>query len=688
MSICKLSILSDYYCEIFIDEKIVAVAKRNEQVSLDVSVGNHLLRCVATTCERVYIDQEIEVTEDLFLKISFEDHLFAHPDLIVTAGEFGNYYHNLKGFHDVWKDIEIVALEQGAWNSDDVPIGKHIEVIKDGVHGYINQVGMHANDKFYLIESEGKYGVARGLGTIVCPCVYDEIDDSDSWGLVPVKQNGFWGIYDFVKGKVIQECKYEFAYADEKEQIVICSTGDDFVIRNGENQDFIQRKIPFYSGLCHNMIVSGENGKKGVSDFEGNQVLNAVYHDIETFGKKYLKLLMSATWYVDDLETDLRMEFDKEHDAYSYQIENIDKILYSYRYKEIWGLADLSGKVLTEVGYSYIEDGGDGMLRVCRAEKWGYLNEIGEEVIPCIYDMVGPFSFGRAGVLTGDRWGVVDLYGHLIVPCELDFCPLFFQGQSIISRGKKMGVIDVGGNIIVPCEYDRIATSDFKRKNNIESQIEWKIDEDSGRPGDKFHIPYHFYNDYNYYYVQKHGSWGVYDLSGTCLLPYIYDDFAVFDEQVIGIKRKDDKIYLSSTSASFVCKLYQLIGTDHILVQNDGRWKLYITTGELILDEEFKDFINIGWGLLGLKKDVKYAIFSISETRFVSGYEYDTVYDFYEDRATVVRDGLSGFIDSKGVEVIPCQYASAWMFRDGISNHDTGLIDKYGHCIWPTELSE
>lgn len=687
MSIYKLSILADYYCEIFIDEKIVAIAKRNEQVSLDVSVGKHLLRCVATTCKRVYIDQEIEIAEDLFLKISFEDHLFAHPDLIVTAGEFGNYYHNLKGFHDVWKDIEIVALEQGAWNSDDVPIGKQIEVIKDGIHGYLNQVGMPANDKFYVIESEGKYGVARGLGTIVCPCVYDEIDDSDSWGLVPVKQNGLWGIYDFVKGKVIQECKYEFAYADEKEQIVICSTGDDFVIRNRENQDFIRRKIPFYSGLCHNMIVSGESGKKGLSDFDGNQVLDAVYHDIETFGKKYLKLLMSATWYVDDLETLVRMEFDNEYDAYSYQIENKDKFLISGRYKEIWRLADLSGKVLTEVGYSYIKEGGDGMLRVCRAEKWGYLNETAEEVIPCIYDKVGPFSFGRAGVLTGDRWGVVDLDGHLIVPCELDFCPFFIQSHSIISREEKKGVIDVDGNIVIPCEYDRIARDNYERQNPRESLIRWWPEEDTGEPGhDYLSVPY--YSRIQFYYVEKCCGWGVYDLNGSSVLPCIYDDFATNGEQVIGIRRNDSEIYLSSTCHSFICKRYQVIDDGHILTSNKGGWMLYMTTGELILDDEYEGFKSLDFDLLCLKKEGKYAIFNVAEGRFISEYEYDMVYDFYEDRATVVRDGLYGFIDNNGMEVIPCQYGGAWMFRDGIADLDAGVIDKYGHCIWPTELSE
>ena len=131
-----------------------------------------------------------------------------------------------------------------------------------------------------------------------------------------------------------------------------------------------------------------------------------------------------------------------------------------------------------------------------------------------------------------------------------------------------------------------------------------------------------------------------------------------------------------------------MIDSEHILINNNGRWKLYKTTGELIIDDEFENFINLGFGLLGLKKDKSYAIFNLSESRFVSDYKYDTIYGFYESRATVVQDGLHGFIDNNGVEVIPCQYDGAWMFQDGIANVDGEILDKYGHCIWPTDLSE
>jgi hypothetical protein len=690
MCIYKLSIVADYYCEIFIDEEIVAIAKRNEPILLDIRSGKHLLKCVMTTCERVYIEQEIEIVKDLSLEISFEDHLFAHPDLIVTAGEFGNYYHNLKGFHDIWKDVEIVALEQGGWNSDDVPIGKHIEVIKDGIHGYLNQVGVPANDKFYVIESEGKYGIARGLGTIVCPCVYDEIDDSDNWNLVPVKKNGLWGVYDFVNEEVVQECKYEYAYADEIEKIVICGSGEDYVIRHGDDSsDFISIKIPYYSGICNNLIVYGESGQKGLIDFNGNQVLVPQYHAIESFDDKFFKLLMSASWYVDDIETDARIEFNNEYDACSYEVQNKDKCLISGRYKEIWGLADSNGKILTEKGYSYIDDIGEGMLRVQRNEKWGCLNENGEEAIPCIYDMVGPFSFGRAGVMVGNKWGVMDMSGNLILPCELDFCPLFMQGQCIISRSGKVGVIDVDGNIVIPCEYDKITTRDYGRKTR-ESLIEWDFNKYTGKLSHSFHIPYYFWNyhhhKYNHYYVEKYNSWGLYDLCGTRLLPYIYNDFVTFGEEVIGIKRKGNTIHLSSTCESFVCKRYHMIDSEHILTDNNGRWKLYKTTGEQIIDDEFEDFINIGFGLLGLKKDKSYAIFNLSESRFVSDFKYDTIYDFYGSRATVIQDGLHGFIDNNGIEVVPCQYGNAGMFQDGIASLDG--VDKYGHCLWPTDLSE
>jgi hypothetical protein len=161
-----------------------------------------------------------------------------------------------------------------------------------------------------------------------------------------------------------------------------------------------------------------------------------------------------------------------------------------------------------------------------------------------------------------------------------------------------------------------------------------------------------------------------------------------FDDLIVGIRHKENKIYLSSTYVGFVCNQYNLITKDYILIQSEGGWELYRTTGEIALDDKFEEFKYLGYNLLAVRKEGLYALFNLQTQQYVSKFEYDTVYNFFEERATVVKNGLHGFIDTDGVEVIPCQYGGAWMFVDGIAEIEEDIIDKYGHHIGPTELSE
>lgn len=468
MNIYQLTVIADYYCEVYIDGLLTSVAKKDDPLTIEISAGPHDIKWVCTTDKKVYIEQAIYIKEDVTLQISFADLLFAHPELIVTVSNFICYYYNLKRFHDVWKDIEIV--DQGSrWNGYNVPIGEHIEVIKDGKRCYVNQIAEPAKTKSVIPE----------------------------------------------------------AVAEVEENVV---------------------------------------------------------------------------------------------------------------------------------------------------------------ALPYKYDKVGPFNCDRACVLIDDKWKIVNREGELIVPFDLDFCSLYMQDQCIISCGGKMGVIDIDGKVIIPCEYDRITRSNFDRNNSATLQVEWEIDEETGDYSNKFITP-SFYS-YNNYYVKKYDKWGVYDLNGTCVLPYIYDDFVCFDDLIVGIVHKENKIYLSSTCVSFVCNQYNLITKDYILIQSEGGWELYRTTGEIALDDKFEEYKYLGYNLLVVRKEGLYALYNLQTQQYVSKFEYDTVYNFFEERATVVKNGLHGFIDTDGVEVIPCQYGGAWMFVDGIAEVEEDIIDKYGHHIGPTELPE
>lgn len=56
------------------------------------------------------------------------------------------------------------------------------------------------------------------------------------------------------------------------------------------------------------------------------------------------------------------------------------------------------------------------MAAVKYHEKWGFVNESGEQVIPFIYDFVWPFRKGVALVEKDGRWVQINKSGHLAIP--------------------------------------------------------------------------------------------------------------------------------------------------------------------------------------------------------------------------------------------------------------------------------
>lgn len=58
-------------------------------------------------------------------------------------------------------------------------------------------------------------------------------------------------------------------------------------------------------------------------------------------------------------------------------------------------------------------------------------------------------------------------------------------------------------------------------------------------------------------------------------------------------------------------------------------------------------------------------------------YKYTEVYSFSEGLSLVVRDGLYGFVDKTGVEVIPCQFNSASSFKEGLALVKKGASISY-----------
>ncbi|MBQ2219025.1 MAG: WG repeat-containing protein [Firmicutes bacterium] len=135
----------------------------------------------------------------------------------------------------------------------------------------------------------------------------------------------------------------------------------------------------------------------------------------------------------------------------------------------LYGLASDGGALVAPCIYKSIAHCEGGMYLVQDAEGlYGYMNKSGHRVIGCIYKEAMPFSEGLAAVNDGEGWGFINDIGETVIPCEYDKVAAlktgysgadsdkgaFSSGIALVSEGKYWGLIDQENNIIMAAEAD------------------------------------------------------------------------------------------------------------------------------------------------------------------------------------------------------------------------------------------
>ena len=152
-------------------------------------------------------------------------------------------------------------------------------------------------------------------------------------------------------------------------------------------------------------------------------------------------------------------------DNYSEKRSNADgmaAVKYGNFLSRKWGFMDEYGKEVIPCIYSNVLNFSEGLaaVRIDNKEngKWGFINKEGNEIVSFKYDAVEPFSEGLAKVRTGNaengKWGFIDRAGTEVVPCKYNSIGVFSEGLALVSYNAKWGFIDKNGKEVIPCKYD------------------------------------------------------------------------------------------------------------------------------------------------------------------------------------------------------------------------------------------
>ena len=111
-----------------------------------------------------------------------------------------------------------------------------------------------------------------------------------------------------------------------------------------------------------------------------------------------------------------------------------------------YGFSDReNSELLIPANYGYAYSFSEGLAKVKKDGKLGYIDKSGKTVIPLIYNDAGPFRVGLACVQKDRKWGYIDKSGKTVIPFIYDDAYSFRVNLAYVKKDGKSGYIDRSG---------------------------------------------------------------------------------------------------------------------------------------------------------------------------------------------------------------------------------------------------
>lgn len=417
---------------------------------------------------------------------------------------------------------------QEAWNF--TPVGL-AEFKQDDKWGYINTSGevviqpqfdsivygfgypLLNENVIAIFGLDGKQGAVNQAGKIIIPAQFDDIRRAND--ILFVSNDDKVGIYDY-QGNMIQPVEFEFT------------------MFNG-----------FYSDnhwTNENWLSITKNGKVGAIDKRGNIIVPTEFDDVEIISENTFKVSKNGKYGIhgiNNLITPLKFDYIAN------SLEGPTRVKLDGK----WGYLDRSDSLMM-VDYDEAYDFSEGLAMVgnhkqhssqeSQSTLWGYINTVGEEVIPLHYEDNRYFHGGLAAVKLNGRWGVIDFQDNQIVPFEYEAISEFKDGYAIVAKKH----VEVDDNTTIAEELQQSLSND---SNDDEFYIYYLGDRDEADM--KFGIinsqgsivlPVEYDNvsrvSEGMFGVKKKDKWGFTNLQGDLVIPYMFDQiFPPFENGVIQV---------------------------------------------------------------------------------------------------------------------------------------------------------
>lgn len=328
-----------------------------------------------------------------------------------------------------------------------------------------------------VLRKAGKYGIINYDGSVIAECIHDScLIPSPQYA--PVKLNGKWGIVNRAGEKVIQY-KYE-DISDYDDTIFVAQYNGKYGIVDYTDHTLVDFKCDWIEARIYNtatyLVI---DGKIAIANYEYKQVTEPLFSvsligHYDQDGYASLKLLNNNKYgmvRVEDGETVVPFEYD-DMGWYSENLVRVCK-------DEKWGYVDNKGNVIIPLKYADAKDFSEGYalvgtfyaMKYCigglmQENHYGFIDKKGKIVIPikfadqsmcsndgfhCGLAAIGEY---RSDNILAGKIGYIDKSGDYIIKPQFDHASSFFMGLAMVEKDERNGIINTKGEIVMPLSYD------------------------------------------------------------------------------------------------------------------------------------------------------------------------------------------------------------------------------------------
>ncbi len=351
----------------------------------------------------------------------------------------------------------------------------------------------------------------------------------------------------------------------------------------------------------------------------------------------------------------------------------------------------------------------DGMAAVKISGLWGYADSSDNLVIGCQYTEASPFSEGLAFVKDGLGWRCIDKTGQILFTLSCDAVYPFSDGIARFKRGEYYGFVDKNGQIITEAKW----TDARDAKNGFIAVSEESLYGYIDYTG-QFFINAQYDEAYDFTenaaYVVSGGIGQLISVEGEVIYTGVCSDICEGLAKISTTNESGATLYgfVNESGAVVIQPVWEDAGIPSggkIAVKKDGKWG-YIdfqgnTASEFIWDFAAPyqggfarvaklpdgETLPTSYVYSGYVPDFNYTYLNASGAPISETVTYKDARDFSDGRAAVYADGLWGFIDTLGAQVIPCIYESVSDFSSNSAlvvlqgvyaiTDDTGKLKVY-----------